>query len=136
MRMRYGKVLMLVLFLCTCGLQSADTPSRRAMNHKQMMAYLRKHSPLTENNFSFRYRNREVVPNQRVVQEISYSIRHFPRMTKNVERFFQNDNSLDGIREYAINAWGGIYSQLPELTESKITVDEYSNALYSFSAFL
>ena len=122
--MRYDKVLMLVLFLWGCGLQSAETSS--TTDHKSIIMHLKKTSPLTDNNFSFRYNNRELIANQRTVQEIKYSVRNFSRITKNVESFFQNDNSLDGIREYAINAWGGIYSLLPELTENKITVDEYS----------
>ena len=115
---------MLVLFLWGCGLQSAETSS--TTDHKSIIMHLKKTSPLTDNNFSFRYNNRELIANQRTVQEIKYSVRNFSRITKNVERFLQNDNSLDGIREYAINAWGGIYSLLPELTENKITVDEYS----------
>ena len=98
---------MLVLFLWGCGLQSAETSS--TTDHKSIIMHLKKTSPLTDNNFSFRYNNRELIANQRTVQEIKYSVRNFSRITKNVERFLQNDNSL-----------------LPELTENKITVDEYS----------
>ncbi len=129
--MRYGKVLMSVLFLCACGLQSADTSPQITIVHeikptaKRKTAH-KKISPLTENNFSFSYNDRAVMPNKMTVQKIKYSVRKFSRMTKNVERFFQNDNNLEGMNEHAIDAWGGLYSLRPELAENKITVDEYS----------